>query len=107
MSDRRAIGGSLVASLGDPDGPLGLEDAITLIERGLANAGLEVDLGEGRIARADGPRGVAGLLQRLKGHRTLSALAEGGSDLAALGLGAPPPVSPAIKSMLDAVRRAG
>ncbi|MBY9065523.1 hypothetical protein K1X12_01350 [Hyphomonas sp. WL0036] len=82
-----------------------LEDAIRKLEAG-AGEGLAVDLGNGRIARADSPRGNEGLLQRLRGHKMLLALASGGADLSRLK---PVPgdvqVAPSVREILDAATR--
>ena len=58
-----------------------LEEAIARLESGEASDGIRVDLGNGRVAQADGPNGKPGLLQRLRGHRLLLAMSE---DIAAL-----------------------
>jgi hypothetical protein len=60
--------------------PLGLDEAIRLLEAGQGQD-ICVDLGDGRLARADGPRGSEGLLQRLRGHKMMLALASGAADL--------------------------
>ncbi len=83
-----------------------LDAAIALIESGRASMDIAVQLDSGRIARADGRAGLAGLLQRLKGFRMLRALAEGGGRLSALGAAETPPVADDIKVLLDAVREA-
>lgn len=82
-----------------------LEDAIRKLEAG-AGEGLAVDLGSGRVARADSPRGNEGLLQRLRGHKMLLALASGGADLSRLK-SAPcdVQVAPAVREILDAASR--
>ena len=82
--------------------PLGLDEAIRLLEAGEGQDVL-VDLGDGRVARADGPRGTEGLLQRLRGHKMMVALASGSADLsrfsAASGVLT---VAPAVQEILDA-----
>lgn len=83
----------------------GLEDAIRKLEAGAAD-GLAVDLGNGRIARADSPRGNEGLLQRLRGHKMLLALASGGADLSRLkAMPHELQVAPAVREILDAAAR--
>ncbi|WP_162786366.1 hypothetical protein [Hyphomonas sp. CACIAM 19H1] len=83
----------------------GLEEAIGKLEAG-AGAGLAVDLGGGRIARADSPRGEEGLLQRLRGHRMLLALASGKADLSRLkSMPGDLQVAPAVREILDAAAR--
>lgn len=84
---------------------VGVDEAIRRIEAGQGE-GLRVDLGGGRFASADTPRGADGLLQRLRGHKMLTALAEGGGDLSRFK---PPAtdvtVSPAVREILDAATR--
>ena len=83
----------------------GLEEAIGKLEAG-TGAGLAVDLGGGRIARADSPRGEEGLLQRLRGHRMLLALASGTADLSRLKtMPGDVQVAPAVREILDAAAR--
>lgn len=82
-----------------------LEEAIRRLEAG-AGEGLAVDLGSGRVARADSPRGNEGLLQRLRGHKMLLALASGGVDLSRLkGMPRELQVAPAVREILDAAAR--
>ncbi len=84
---------------------LPLEEAIARLESGEAAGDMQVDLGDGRIAQADGPNGEPGLLQRLRGHRLLLAMSE---DIAVL----PGPtddimiVSNDVRELLDAVKKA-
>jgi len=80
---------------------LGLEEAIRLLETGEIED-IAVDLGDGRLARADGPRGVEGLLQRLRGHKMMLALASGAADLSRFSA-APRSlvVAPAVQEILD------
>ncbi len=94
------------ASLPASDGPVvGVDEAIRLIEAGQGE-GLRVDLGGGRYASADTPRGTDGLLQRLRGHKMLTALSQDGGDLSRLK---PPAtevtVAPAVREILDAAMR--
>lgn len=57
---------------------LSLDDAISLLEAGKVSGDMQVDFGDGVAATVvTGP----GLLQRLKGHRMLLALADGAADL--------------------------
>lgn len=82
-----------------------LEDAIRRLENG-GGDGLAVDLGSGRVARADSPRGNEGLLQRLRGHRMLMALSSSGGDLARMNaLPTEVQVAPAVREILDAAMR--
>lgn len=64
---------------------------------------LVVDLGNGRMASADGHRGTDGLLQRLRGHRMMLSLASGGADLSRFeGTGDTLVVAPLVQEILDA-----
>jgi len=101
-----AEGNTLRASLSlNPVPAVGLDEAIRLLEAGKGE-GLRVDLGGGRFASADTPRGTDGLLQRLRGHKMLTALSQDGSDLSRLK---PPAtevtVVPAVREILDAATR--
>lgn len=82
--------------------PLGLDDAIRMLESG-GGQDICVDLGDGRLARADGPRGSEGLLQRLRGHKMMLALASGSADLSRFSA-APRSltIAPGVQEILDA-----
>lgn len=84
--------------------PVSLTDGIGQLERGGPRPDLVVDLGNGDLARADGPLGQAGLTQRLLGHRLLLALANDPPqclvELPARKLD----VSPMTKELLDLAR---
>lgn len=83
--------------------PLDLDAAIALLEAG-KGAGLAVDLGNGRLARANGVRGDEGLLQRLRGHRLILALASGEADLSRFSEAVRPLViAPEVQDILDAI----
>jgi hypothetical protein len=82
--------------------PLGLDEAIRLLEAGQGKD-ICVDIGDGRLARADGPRGSEGLLQRLRGHKMMLALASGAADLSHFT--ASPhalTIAPGVQEILDA-----
>ena len=81
-----------------------LNEGLAHLERGGPRPGLCVDLGHGAIAKADGPLGQSGLMQRLMGHRLLSALA---NDPAQEGLVLPErelDMAPRTKELLDLAR---
>lgn len=82
-----------------------VDEAIRLIEAGRGE-GLRVELGGGRFACADTARGTDGLLQRLRGHKMLTALSQDGGELSRLK---PPAtevtVAPAVREILDAAMR--
>ena len=82
--------------------PVTLEEGISLLEAGQGQ-GLVVDLGNGRMASADGHRGTDGLLQRLRGHRMMLSLASGGADLSRFeGMNDSLIVAPLVQEILDA-----
>jgi len=84
---------------------LSIDEAIRALEAGDAD-GVTVDLGGGRIARADTPRGADGLLQRLRGHKMLLLQAASGPDVSCLRrLSADVQVAPAVREILDAATR--
>jgi len=84
--------------------PVDLETAISMIEAGDASEALEVDLGDGCIARADGRKGLQGLLQRLRGHRRLTSMAysTAGSSIVPMRPGTPD-MHPDVVAILDAL----
>ncbi|KCZ90766.1 hypothetical protein [Hyphomonas johnsonii] len=95
--------GSVMRARSDP-GPvrLTLDEAISRLEAGKGE-GVVVDLGEGRTAVADGHRGDDGLLQRLRGHRMLVALASGAADLSQFSTSpGTVNVAPLVQEILDA-----
>ncbi|MEM7768248.1 MAG: hypothetical protein AAF253_12285 [Pseudomonadota bacterium] len=85
--------------------PAALDEAIRSLEAGEPIPDGGIDLGGGCFARPDGPNGAPGLLQRLTGHRMLLQLARNRTVLT--GGGATVTVNEDVKSLLDAVRKAG
>ncbi|MEZ5953189.1 MAG: hypothetical protein R3C13_02685 [Hyphomonas sp.] len=100
--------GSVMRTQPTPEArPLALDDAIRLLESGSGD-GVTVDLGDGRLARADGPRGNDGLLQRLRGHKMMVALASGAADLSHFSSGPRSLViAPAVQEILDVTTHRG
>ena len=86
------------------DDPASIDEAIRELEAGKRVGPAGVDLGGGCIARPDGPGGTAGLLQRLKAHRKLLALAQSGEAPKSVQFEVT--VTPEVKSLLDAVKNA-
>jgi hypothetical protein len=83
--------------------PVSLDEAIRRLEAGHDDA-LEIDLGQGRIARIQGPRGREGLLQRLRAHSRLAALAAGEGDVQRLAPELRPlQIAPEVKDILRAI----
>jgi hypothetical protein len=84
---------------------LSVDEAIRALEAGEGD-GVTVDLGGGRIARADTPRGAEGLLQRLRGHKMLLSQAATGPDVSRLRRLSPDiQIAPAVREILDAATR--
>ena len=80
---------------------LSLDDAISLLESGKVSGDMIVDFGDGVEKTVVAG---AGLLQRLKGHRMLRAVAEGAADLtAARAADKAIFVDPIAEALLDAL----
>lgn len=103
MADGSAMRASS-GSGGQGTSTVSLDKAISLLESGQGD-GIIVDLGNGRTASASGHRGADGLLQRLRGHRMMMAMASGAADLSRF---ASKPgaitVAPQVQEILDAAR---
>ena len=90
--------------LGTMATPVDMETAIALIESGKADEALVVDLGDSCFARADGRHGLKGLLQRLRGHRALMAMAQSDAGETVLAMrSGKPDVHPDVVAILDAL----
>ncbi|MCA8902831.1 MAG: hypothetical protein KDA53_16455 [Hyphomonas sp.] len=97
-----ADGSPMRASPASAPQVLGLDEAIRVLEAG-AGDDITVDLGDGRIARSEGARGNEGLLQRLRGHKMMLALASGAADLSRFSAASRSlVVAPAVQEILDA-----
>ncbi len=82
-----------------------LDTAIAMLEAGDASETILVDLGEGLVARADGRLGLKGLLQRLRGHRLLAALAHAEAPESVTQLhNDAPEMHPDVAVILDALK---
>jgi hypothetical protein len=87
------------------DGPVDLDTAIKLIETLQADSDIRVDLGDGMIARADGAQGLQGLLQRLRGHRVIMAIAAGATSAGVQPMrSGKPDMHPDVAIILDALK---
>ncbi len=93
-----------------PDSPqiVSLDDGIALIEADNAPENLCVDIGDETLARADGVKGLQGLLQRLRGHRMILALSSGemAPSVVAMRSGKPE-LHPDVAEILDALNDQG
>lgn len=99
---------SNMKELPEPPPILTLDDAITLIEAGDAPDNICVDIGHEVLVRADGPKGVQGLLQRLRGHRMILAVSAGelASSVVPMRSGKPD-MHPDVAEILDALKDQG
>ncbi len=87
---------------------LSLEEGIAAIEDGIAAETINVEIGEDIIVCADGPKGLQGLLQRLRGHRKILALSSGeiAPSVVAMRSGKPD-MHPDVAIILDALKDQG
>lgn len=85
-----------------------LDEGIALIESGEAPDSLCVEIGHEILVRADGSKGLQGLLQRLRGHRMILALSSGeaASSVVAMRSGKPE-MHPDVAEILDALKDQG
>jgi hypothetical protein len=91
-----------------PDSVLSLDDAIALIEAGNAPETIGVDIGHDHLLRADGAKGLQGLLQRLRGHRMILALANGEVAHSVVPMrSGKPDMHPDVAEILDALNDQG
>lgn len=100
--------GSNMIELPNPPPIISLDEAITLIEAGDASENISVDIGGGVIARADGVKGLQGLLQRLRGHRMILSLSAGEVTQSVVPMrSGKPDMHPAVAEILDALKDQG
>ncbi|MEL6859583.1 MAG: hypothetical protein AAFO74_14440 [Pseudomonadota bacterium] len=85
-----------------------LDEGIVLIESGKAPENICVDIGHDILVRADGSKGLQGLLQRLRGHRMVMTLASGeASDSVVPMRSGKPDMHPDVAEILDALKDQG
>ncbi len=85
-----------------------LDEGIALIESGNAPENICVDIGHDILARANGSKGLQGLLQRLRGHRMVLARASGeASDSVVPMRSGKPDMHPDVAEILDALKDQG
>ncbi|MGH1421320.1 MAG: hypothetical protein ACRBEQ_05845 [Hyphomonas sp.] len=100
-----ADGSLMRADTQKSENTLSVEQAISRLEAGTGD-GITVDLGNGRSATADGHRGDDGLLQRLRGHKMLQALASGNADLSRFTAADETlKIAPLVQEILDAAQQ--
>lgn len=94
--------------LPNPAPIVSLDDAIALIEKGEAPETICVDIGHEVLVRADGSKGLQGLLQRLRGHRMILALSSGETAPSVVAMrSGKPDLHPDVAEILDALKDQG
>ena len=85
-----------------------LDEGSVLIESGKAPENICVDIGHDILVRADGSKGLQGLLQRVRGHRMVMTLASGeASDSVVPMRSGKPDMHPDVAEILDALKDQG
>ena len=92
----------------EPTPIVSLDEGIALIEAGEAPDTICVDIGSQTLLRADGVKGLAGLLQRLRGHRMILALSSGELAQSVVPMrSGKPDMHPDVAAILDALKDQG
>ena len=92
----------------EPTPIVSLDEGIALIEAGEAPDTICVDIGSQTLLRADGVKGLAGLLQRLRGHRMILALSSGETSASVVPMrSGKPDMHPDVAAILDALKDQG
>ena len=103
MADR-----STMIELPEPSPIVSLDEGIAMIEAGDAPDTICVDIGHNKMLRADGVKGLAGLLQRLRGHRMILTLSSGESSATVVPMrSGKPDMHPDVAAILDALKDQG
>ncbi|MCR9271299.1 MAG: hypothetical protein ACX94B_11090 [Henriciella sp.] len=85
-----------------------LDDGIAMIEGGTAPDNICVEIGDGKTLRADGVKGLQGLLQRLRGHRMILSLSSGEIAPTVVPMrSGKPDMHPDVAAILDALKDQG
>lgn len=92
-----------------PESPIvSLDDAIAMIEADKAPDNICVDIGHKSLVRADGPKGLQGMLQRLRGHRMILSLSSGELAQSVVPMrSGKPDMHPDVAEILDALKDQG
>ncbi|MEM7459360.1 MAG: hypothetical protein AAF331_07835 [Pseudomonadota bacterium] len=92
-----------------PESPImSLDDAIAMLEADEAPENICVDIGHDTLVRANGPKGLLGLLQRLRGHRMILALSSGELAQSVVPMrSGKPDMHPDVAEILDALKDQG
>lgn len=97
----------LVQNAVGEDDILTLDQAIAAIEADACSDDVQVDLGNGLIAKANGRMGLGGLLQRLRAHKVLLSFAKMPAGSSATPMRPfSPDMHPDVAIILDALRKA-
>jgi hypothetical protein len=92
-----------------PEPPIvSLDEAIEMIEADKAPDTICVDIGHKTLVRANGPKGLQGMLQRLRGHRMILSLSSGELAQSVVPLrSGKPDMHPDVAEILDALKDQG
>ena len=92
-----------------PESPIiSLDEAITLLEADEAPENICVNIGSDTLVRANGPKGLQGLLQRMRGHRMILALSSGELAQSVVPMrSGKPDMHPDVAEILDALKDQG
>lgn len=92
-----------------PESPIiSLDDAIALLEADEAPENICVNIGGDTLVRANGPKGLQGLLQRLRGHRMILSLSSGELAQSVVPMrSGKPDMHPDVAEILDALKDQG
>lgn len=92
----------------EPSPIVSLDEGIAMIESGDAPDNICVNIGSNTLLRADGVKGLAGLLQRLRGHRMILALSSGEIAPSVVPMrSGKPDMHPDVAAILDALKDQG
>lgn len=92
----------------EPPSVVTLDQAIALLEADEAPDNICVDIGHKTLVRADGSKGLQGLLQRLRGHRMILSLSSGELAQSVVPMrSGRPEMHPDVAEILDALKDQG
>ena len=92
----------------EPSPIVSLDEGIALIESGEAPDDICVDIGSNTLLRADGVKGLSGLLQRLRGHLMILSLSSGEIAPSVVPMrSGKPDMHPDVAAILDALKDQG
>jgi len=99
---------SNMKELPEPPHVVSMDQAIALLEADEAPENICVDIGHDMFVRADGAKGLQGLLQRLRGHRMILSLSSGELAQSVVPMrSGKPDMHPDVAEILDALKDQG